>query len=56
MHGTTSLWQTLGWNHPRWNGLLAATGPLLGVALAIGYLSIPTAVLAGAIALPAGVP
>jgi succinate dehydrogenase / fumarate reductase cytochrome b subunit len=55
LHGLNSIWQTLGINHPRWNVLLAGTGPLLGTLIAGGYLAIPAAVLAGIIRLPPGV-
>jgi succinate dehydrogenase / fumarate reductase cytochrome b subunit len=55
IHGLNSVWQTLGINHPRWNGLLAGTGPLLGTLIVGGYLAIPAAVLAGLIRLPPGV-
>jgi len=55
IHGLNSIWQTLGFNHPRWNGILLATGPLLGVLITGGYMAMPAAVLAGIIRLPPGV-
>jgi succinate dehydrogenase / fumarate reductase cytochrome b subunit len=55
IHGLNSIWQTFGFNHPRWNGLLLATGPLLGTLITGGYMAIPAAVLAGIIRLPPGV-
>ena len=55
IHGLNSVWQTLGINHPRWNGVLLGTGPILGTLIAGGYLAIPAAVLAGIIRLPPGV-
>jgi succinate dehydrogenase / fumarate reductase, cytochrome b subunit len=55
MHGLSSVWQTLGVDSPRWNGLLLATGPVLGTLITAGYLAIPAAVYAGFIALPPGV-
>jgi len=55
IHGLNSIWQTFGFNHPRWNGLLLAAGPLLGTLITGGYMAIPAAVLAGIIRLPPGV-
>jgi len=52
IHGLNSVWQTLGFNHPRWNGLLTATGPLLGTLITGGYMAMPAAVLTGIIRLP----
>ena len=38
--------------HLRWNGLLTATGPLLGTLITGGYMAMPAAVLTGIIRLP----
>lgn len=46
-HGVSSLFQSLGINHPKYNGLLRALGPIAGVVLALAYISIPVAVLFG---------
>ena len=48
-HGISSLFQTLGVNHPKYNRLIRAVGPALGVLLAVGYISIPVAILLGVI-------
>ena len=55
IHGLNSVWQTFGINHPRWNPVLAGTGPLLGTLIVGGYMAIPGCVLAGIIRLPPGV-
>jgi succinate dehydrogenase / fumarate reductase cytochrome b subunit len=55
VHGISSLLQTVGLNHPRYNGLMQAVGPLLGTLIALGYVTIPGAVLLGYLSLPAGV-
>lgn len=46
-HGASSMFQTLGLNHPKYNGLLRKIGPILGVLLAVGFASIPLGVLLG---------
>lgn len=46
-HGVSSLFQTIGWNHPKYNGLLRGAGPVLGGLLAVGFGSIPLAVMLG---------
>jgi succinate dehydrogenase / fumarate reductase cytochrome b subunit len=46
-HGISSLFQTLGLNHPKYNPLIRSAGPVLGVLLAAGYISIPVAILLG---------
>ncbi len=46
-HGVSSLFQTLGINHPKYNPLIRILGPAFGIILAIGYLSIPVSVLTG---------
>jgi succinate dehydrogenase / fumarate reductase cytochrome b subunit len=48
-HGVWSLFQSLGWDHPRWGAgrrLLAVT---IAVAIGVGNISIPLAVLTGVI-------
>lgn len=54
-HGVSSVFQTLGFRHPRWERTLARVGPAFGTLVAAGYLSIPLAVQAGLLALPPGV-
>lgn len=46
-HGVTSLFQTAGLNHPAYNPCFKRLGPLSGVIISAGYISIPLAVLAG---------
>jgi succinate dehydrogenase / fumarate reductase cytochrome b subunit len=54
-HGVSSVFQTLGFRHPRWERTLARVGPAFGTLVAAGYLSIPLAVQAGLVTLPPGV-
>jgi len=54
-HGVSSVFQTLGFRHPRYEQALARVGPAFGALVAAGYLSIPLAVQAGIVALPPGV-
>jgi succinate dehydrogenase / fumarate reductase, cytochrome b subunit len=44
-HGGSSMFQSLGINHPRYNPLLGRVGLILAVALGIGNISMPLAVL-----------
>lgn len=46
-HGVSSLFQSLGMNHSKYNGAIRLLGPLLGTALACGYIAIPVAVWTG---------
>ncbi len=46
-HGVTSLFQSLGLNHPAYNPVIKRLGPWSGVVVAVGFMSIPLAVLAG---------
>ena len=48
-HGVSSLFQTLGLNHSKYNGLIRTLGPALSTLLAIGYLSIPLSIMFGLI-------
>jgi succinate dehydrogenase / fumarate reductase cytochrome b subunit len=54
-HGVSSLLQTLGFNHPRYNQAIACVGPLFAALIVVGNVSMPLAVLLGWIKLPAGV-
>lgn len=54
-HGVSSVFQTLGFRHPKYEKLLTRAGPVFGALVAAGYLSIPLAVQAGLLALPPGV-
>ena len=51
-HGIASLFQSLGWKHPRWDGLIDRSGPAIAIVLYLGYIIPPIAVAAGAITLP----
>ncbi len=46
-HGVTSLFQSLGLNHPKYNGLIRMAGPGIASLVLIGNCSMPIAVLAG---------
>jgi succinate dehydrogenase / fumarate reductase cytochrome b subunit len=55
-HGIPSLFQTLGVNHPKYNGLIRGAGAAIAAAIFVGYASIPVAVLAGVVPLPGSMP
>lgn len=46
-HGVWSMFQTLGWNSRRWTGLLRGLAITIALAVVIGNISIPVAVLTG---------
>ncbi|MCP4446243.1 MAG: succinate dehydrogenase cytochrome b subunit [Myxococcales bacterium] len=46
-HGVTSLFQSLGINHPKYNGMIKMAGPSIATLVLIGNCSMPIAVLAG---------
>lgn len=48
-HGFSSLWQSLGINHPNINCLLRRLGPVFAVVVCGGFISIPISVLLGCI-------
>jgi succinate dehydrogenase / fumarate reductase cytochrome b subunit len=50
-HGLYSLWQSLGFRQPLWTPTITKVAVLLGVFLAIAYLTIPAGVVAGLIRL-----
>jgi succinate dehydrogenase / fumarate reductase cytochrome b subunit len=52
MHGISSLFQSLGWKHPRYDRAIDLAGPVLGLVLFIGYITPPLAVAFGLITLP----
>jgi succinate dehydrogenase / fumarate reductase, cytochrome b subunit len=54
-HAGTSIFQTFGWNHPKYNRLFAAVGPTLALLIVAGNLSIPLSCLLGLLKLPPGV-
>lgn len=54
-HGIKSMFQTLGMNNERYEPKLNALAITLATILFLGYISMPLAVIAGIIKLPAGV-
>lgn len=48
-HGAFSLFQTLGFNHPRYNEKLKFLAQTLGVAVAAANIAMPVAVVAGVV-------
>ena len=46
-HGVWSLFQTLGWDHPRWGYLRRILAAVVAVVVGAANISIPLAVLAG---------
>jgi succinate dehydrogenase / fumarate reductase cytochrome b subunit len=51
-HGVSSFLQTFGLNHPRYNAVIRALGPVIALIVFFGNCSIPLAVLAGWIPYP----
>lgn len=51
-HGISSLFQSLGWKHPKYDRLIDRSGPALAVILYITYIVPPIMVAAGVIKLP----
>jgi len=48
-HAITSCFQSLGFNHSKYTPQIQKIGPLLAIAITIGYISIPLSVLVGII-------
>ena len=46
-HGLSSLFQTLGLNHSKYNPIIRSIGPVLGSLLAAGFMSIPVSIMLG---------
>lgn len=46
-HGLWSLFQSLGWNHPRYNPWRRAFAVIFSVVVTAGFLSVPLAVVTG---------
>lgn len=46
-HGVWSFFQTMGWNHPRYNPARRRVATALAVLVALGFIAIPAAVLGG---------
>jgi succinate dehydrogenase / fumarate reductase cytochrome b subunit len=49
-HGLWSLFQSLGWNHPRYNPWRRAFAVVFAIAVAAGFVAVPAGVLAGLVA------
>lgn len=48
-HGLWSMFQSLGFNHPRHTPILRKAALVLAIAITLGFISIPVSVLAGVI-------
>jgi succinate dehydrogenase / fumarate reductase, cytochrome b subunit len=48
-HGAWSLFQSLGWNHPRWNIWRRWFAGAFAVVVAVGNITCPIMVLAGVV-------
>lgn len=46
-HGVTSLFQSLGLNHPKYNGIFNMAGPVIALAVLVGNCAMPIACVAG---------
>lgn len=46
-HGISSMFRSLGWNHPKYNNLLSTASKGLSLLLLVGFLSIPFSVMTG---------
>lgn len=46
-HGVTSMFQSIGLNHPKYNGIFNLAGPVIATIVLIGNTSMPIACLAG---------
>jgi succinate dehydrogenase / fumarate reductase, cytochrome b subunit len=51
-HGVSSMFQSLGIRHPKYDRLIGALGPAVAAVLFVGFISTPVAVLAGLVQLP----
>lgn len=50
-HGLYSMWQTLGFSHPKYTPAIKKGAAALSILMFLGFASIPAAVLAGAVTL-----
>jgi succinate dehydrogenase / fumarate reductase cytochrome b subunit len=46
-HGVWSFFQTLGWNHPRFNEYRRGFATIFAIGVSAGFIAVPVAVLAG---------
>lgn len=51
-HGVTSMFQSIGFNHPKYNTIVRYAGPVFGGVVFVGNTLIVLAVLAGVVTLP----
>ena len=49
LHGIASIFQTLGWNPPRYRGLFTRLGQALALLVVVGNVSMPLLILSGAV-------
>jgi len=43
-HGASSMFQTLGWNSPRYRPLVSRIGPVMATIICLGFISVPIAI------------
>jgi len=53
-HGLWSMFQSLGWNHPRYNRWRRGFAVAFAIAIALGFVAVPVAVQLGVLELPPG--
>jgi len=46
-HGIWSFFQTMGWNHPRFNLARRVVATVVALAVSLGFIAIPAAILGG---------
>lgn len=46
-HGIWSFFQTMGWNHPRFNRARRVIATVVALAVSLGFIAIPAAILGG---------
>jgi succinate dehydrogenase / fumarate reductase cytochrome b subunit len=46
-HGIWSFFQTMGWNHPRFNAARRVVATVVALAVGLGFIAIPAAILGG---------
>jgi succinate dehydrogenase / fumarate reductase cytochrome b subunit len=52
-HGLQSMFQSVGWRHPRYTPWITTGAPVAAALLTAGFLAVPLAILLGAVRLPA---
>jgi succinate dehydrogenase / fumarate reductase cytochrome b subunit len=51
-HGLQSLFQSLGWRHPRFTPFITLGAPILSALLTVGFLAVPLSILLGFVTAP----